>query len=124
MSGNDQQPSEVGSGEPHTVFHAQSTFSSVVLCSVSHLQGRVDLVSDVLDDVALHARVPTEFQHVPLKKMARKANKPYVRGDTSVELFIHISLSLLEKTVLGFDIKLINAHLEHFQTPGPLLKEK
>lgn len=33
-------------------------------------------------------------------------------------------LSLLEKTVLCFDIKLINAHLEHFKTPGPLLKEK
>lgn len=78
-SGNDQQPLEVGSGEPHSVSR------TVQLCFVqSHLQGKVDLVSDVLDDVALHAWVPTEFQHVPLKKMAGKANKPYVWGNTSV----------------------------------------
>lgn len=30
-----------------------------------HLQGRVDLIFDVFDNVAFHSRVATDFQHVP-----------------------------------------------------------
>lgn len=55
------------SGKPQSV----SCTVQVSMCSVqSHLQGSVDLIFDVLDDVALHAGVPTEFQHLPLNKMA------------------------------------------------------
>lgn len=85
-----------------------------------HLQGKVDLILDVLDDVAFHPCVITGFKHVPETKFPFLVNLEH----TERILIILKESLLLEKPVLCFSVEFIYAHLEHLQTSAPLLTKK
>lgn len=83
-----------------------------------YLQSCIDLILDVFNDVAFYSWVAASPEHVSETGNRNEFKRRWQENIHAVS--VGGLRSLLEKSVLGFSVELVDAELEHLQSFSPL----